>query len=136
LSSDLARLKSEVERYEGPGHFSQLCAFLAESGGNYELSLEHVLHKDYPSALSTLSLLRPDVLWALLRMRPWTSVYGRVSKYFQTERMRRVWTFSSMYMGMSPYRAPGTYSLLQYSETVHGIGYPRGGFQAVCKPNR
>ena len=33
-----------------------------------------------------------------------------------------------MYMGMSPYDAPGTYNLLQYTELAEGIWYPIGGF--------
>jgi phytoene desaturase (3,4-didehydrolycopene-forming) len=46
--------------------------------------------------------------------------------------MRRVFTFGSMYMGMSPFDAPGTYSLLQYTELAEGIWYPKGGFHKVC----
>ena len=38
-----------------------------------------------------------------------------------------------MYMGMSPYEAPGTYSLLQYTELAEGIWYPRGGFHKVVE---
>lgn len=36
-----------------------------------------------------------------------------------------------MYLGSSPFEAPGTYSLLQWTETVEGIWYPRGGFHQV-----
>jgi phytoene desaturase (3,4-didehydrolycopene-forming) len=36
-----------------------------------------------------------------------------------------------MYMGMSPFDAPGTYSLLQYTELAEGIWYPVGGFHVV-----
>lgn len=38
-----------------------------------------------------------------------------------------------MYMGMSPFDAPGTYSLLQYTELAEGIWYPKGGFHKVGK---
>lgn len=38
-----------------------------------------------------------------------------------------------MYLGMSPFDAPGTYSLLQWTETVEGIFYPRGGFHKVVE---
>ncbi|KAF3938082.1 hypothetical protein ABW19_dt0205141 [Dactylella cylindrospora] len=38
-----------------------------------------------------------------------------------------------MYMGMSPYVAPGLYSLLQYTELVEGIWYPEGGFHKVVE---
>jgi phytoene desaturase (3,4-didehydrolycopene-forming) len=36
-----------------------------------------------------------------------------------------------MDMGMSSFDAPGTYSLLQYTELAEGIWYPVGGFHAV-----
>ena len=36
-------------------------------------------------------------------------------------------------MGMSPYEAPGTYSLLQYTELAEGIWYPKGGFHVVVE---
>jgi phytoene desaturase (3,4-didehydrolycopene-forming) len=36
-----------------------------------------------------------------------------------------------MYMGMSPFHAPATYSLLQYAEYAKGVWYPIGGFATV-----
>ena len=36
-----------------------------------------------------------------------------------------------MYMGMSPFDAPATYSLLQYAKMAEGIWRPRGSFHAV-----
>lgn len=50
------------------------------------------------------------------------------------DRMRRAFSFGSMYLGSSPFDAPGTYSLLQWTETVEGIWYPRGGFHKVRPP--
>lgn len=34
---------------------------------------------------------------------------------------------------MSPYDAPGTYSLLQYTELAEGVWYPRGGFHRIVE---
>lgn len=36
-----------------------------------------------------------------------------------------------MYLGMSPYAAPGIYSVLQYTELAEGVWYPRGMFHKV-----
>jgi len=38
-----------------------------------------------------------------------------------------------MYMGMSPFDAPSTYNLLQYTEIAEGIWYPIGGFNTVVQ---
>ncbi|KAK0518516.1 hypothetical protein OC842_007769 [Tilletia horrida] len=53
------------------------------------------------------------------------------SRYFKSPQIRQAATFSSMYMGMSPFHSPATYSLLQYAEYAKGIHYPIGGFHAV-----
>lgn len=130
LSSDLAVMKREIERWEGPEGYTRYLAFLRESGRHYDLSVTHVLLKNFTSLAS---MLRPSFLRHLLVLHPFESIWTRASKYFWTERLRRVFTFGSMYMGMSPFEAPGTYSLLQYTELAEGIWYPVGGFHRVVQ---
>jgi phytoene desaturase (3,4-didehydrolycopene-forming) len=128
LSTDQAQMKREIERWEGKDGFTRYLDFLKEAHTHYELSITHVLNKNYPSLFS---MLRPSFIRQTLNLHPFDSLYSRASRYFWTERLRRVFTFGSMYMGMSPYDAPGTYSLLQYTELAEGIWYPEGGFNRV-----
>lgn len=92
--------------------------------------MTHVLKENFTSLWS---MLRPTFLVRVWSLHPFESIYGRATRYFWTERLRRVFTFGSMYMGMSPFDAPGTYSLLQYTELAEGIWYPRGGFHRVME---
>lgn len=128
LSTDLARMKTEIEKWEGKAGFERYLGFLQEAHRHYELSVTHVLRRNFTSLLS---MARPSFLRHLIALHPFESVYSRASIYFWTERLRRVFTFGSMYMGMSPFDAPGTYSLLQYTELAEGIWYPKGGFHSV-----
>lgn len=128
LSTDLSVMKEEVERFEGKAGFERYLSFLQESHRHYEASVVHVLKKNFPTLLS---MARPSFLRHLLDLHPFESIYSRATNYFRTERLRRVFTFASMYMGMSPFDAPGTYSLLQYTELAEGIWYPIGGFHKV-----
>ncbi|KAI6837245.1 Phytoene [Hortaea werneckii] len=130
LSSDLAAMKTEVEKWEGNEGFERYLDFLRESGRHYELSVEHVLLKNFESLAG---MLRWSFLKHLLTLHPFESIWTRAGKFFWTERLRRVFTFGSMYMGMSPFDAPGTYSLLQYTELAEGIWYPVGGFHRVVQ---
>ncbi|EME38954.1 hypothetical protein DOTSEDRAFT_75604 [Dothistroma septosporum NZE10] len=130
LSSDLAVMKGEVEKWEGKGGYERYLEFLQESHRHYELSVAHVLLRNF---YSLTSMLRPEFLRHLVQLHPFESIWTRASKYFWTERLRRVFTFGSMYMGMSPFDAPGTYSLLQYTELAEGIWYPMGGFHKVVE---
>ncbi|KAF3904169.1 hypothetical protein AA313_de0206998 [Arthrobotrys entomopaga] len=130
LSSDLSRMKPEIERWEGKDGFERYLGFLAEGHRHYEFSMKQALRKNFPSIFS---MLRPVLLKDIMRMFVFTSLYTRASAYFWTDRLRRCFTFASMYMGMSPYKAPALYSLLQYTELVEGIWYPQGGFHKVVE---
>ena len=130
LSTDVSRMKQEVEKWEDKDGFSRYLNFLREAHEHYEISVTEVLRKNFTSLLS---MTRPSFLRHLLALHPFESIYSRASKYFWTERLRRVFTFGSMYMGMSPFDAPGTYSLLQYTELAEGIWYPKGGFHKVIE---
>lgn len=124
----MAVMKQEIEAYEGKDGFERYLAWLQEAHRHYEISVREVLHKNFTSIFN---LLRPSFVVYLFKLHPFTSIYSRASRYFWTDRLRRVFTFGSMYMGMSPMASPGTYSLLQYTELAEGIWYPKGGFHAI-----
>ncbi|PQE22892.1 Phytoene desaturase protein [Rutstroemia sp. NJR-2017a BBW] len=128
LSTDTSVMKREIEKWEGKDGFERYLQWMEEAHRHYEVSVREVLHKNFTSIFN---LLRPSFLAHLFDLHPFESIYSRAAKYFWTERLRRVFTFGSMYMGMSPFDAPGTYSLLQYTELAEGIWYPVGGFHAV-----
>ncbi|KAL9941809.1 phytoene dehydrogenase AL-1 [Verticillium nonalfalfae] len=127
-SSDLATMKVEVERWEGKEGFARYLSWMREAHTHYEVSVTDVLHRNFTSLFN---LARPSLLKRVVALHPLESIYARASRYFWTERLRRVFTFAVMYMGMSPFDAPATYSLLQYTEFAEGIWYPRGGFHAI-----
>lgn len=50
---------------------------------------------------------------------------------FRSEKLRAALSFQDLYVGLSPYRSPAVFSLLQALEFDRMIYYPRGGFRAV-----
>ncbi|KAL8279066.1 hypothetical protein RQP46_008524 [Phenoliferia psychrophenolica] len=106
LSTDMAKMKVEVEKFEGEKGFEGFLGFMQEAHRHYELSLEHVLNANFTSLWS---MLRPGFLSKLHVLHPFESV------------------------GMSPYDSLGTYSLLQYTELAEGIWYPIGGFHRIVE---
>lgn len=127
-SSDLASMRNEIERWEGPDGFERWVSWLQEGHRHYEISVREVLKKNF---MNFWDMARPDFLRKILDMHPFESIWARAGRYFYTERLRRVFTFATMYMGMSPFDAPATYSLLQYTEFAEGIWYPKGGFHTI-----
>ncbi|KAK0568485.1 hypothetical protein OC861_001890 [Tilletia horrida] len=137
LTSDLAVMGPQLEELERPygnkDPLGSFLAFLSEAGVHYEESVKHVLKRDWSVPLWQIATrweLYP-MLWRTSVLHVWTNLYGRARHYFKSPTIRQAATFSSMYMGMSPFHAPATYSLLQYAEYAKGIHYPIGGFHAV-----
>lgn len=130
LSSDMVKMKAEVEKWEGPEGFENFLAFMKEAHYHYEASVSMVLKQNFESIwqLLTLHNLKEAINLHILH-----KIYTRASKYFKTDRLRRAFTFQTMYMGMSPFDAPATYNLLQYTELAEGIWYPVGGFNTVVQ---
>lgn len=122
-------MKREIERWEGKEGFERYLKWMGEAHRHYELSVREVLKRNFTGLLN---MARWSFLRHVLELHPFESIYSRASRYFWSERLRRVFTFGSMYMGMSPFDAPGTYSLLQYTELAEGIWYPIGGVSEGC----
>ena len=129
-STDERIMKQEIERYEGKDGFKRYLQWKAEAHEHYETSLKFVLRKNFTSIFQ---LAGPRFVWNGLGLHPLESIWSRTTRYFQSNRLRMVFTFATMYMGMSPFDAPSTYSLLQYTELAEGIWYPKGGFQKVLQ---
>jgi phytoene desaturase len=56
-----------------------------------------------------------------------------MSVYFDNPRLKAAFTFQDMYMGLSPFEAPATFSLMPYTELAHGVWYPKGGMYSIVE---
>ncbi|OBK33149.1 phytoene dehydrogenase [Mycobacterium sp. 1245111.1] len=79
---------------------------------------------------SPLSLVNPQLarLTALGGFRKWDTMVGR---YISDPRLRRVFTFQSLYAGVAPRKALAVYAVIAYMDTISGVWFPRGGVRAL-----
>jgi phytoene desaturase len=59
------------------------------------------------------------------------SLYGVLSRYFDDPDTRIAFTFQAKYIGMSPWTAPGTFSIISYIEHGGGIYHITGGLNRL-----
>ncbi|KAJ2994144.1 hypothetical protein HDV02_001841 [Globomyces sp. JEL0801] len=94
-----------------------------------------IMSTDLTILKSQLEAIEPGSFYNFLGLLKESHIHYETS-IIKSDLLRQAFTFQSMYMGMSPYDAPATYSLLQYTEFadvdfVEGIWYPIGGFQSI-----
>lgn len=78
-------------------------------------------------------LLKPGMLKLLPILAPWRSLDDELRQYFSDERIRLGFSFQSKYLGMSPFRCPGLFSILSFLEYEYGVFHPIGGCGAITR---
>ncbi len=129
LTSDLIAMREQLEAIE-PGSFARFLAFVAEGRRHYELSLRYFVGRNFRSLAEYFS---PANLPLIFKLKALQKHASNTSRYFRDRRLLAAFSFQNMYLGVSPYDAPATYSLLQYAELVEGVWYPRGGMYRVIE---
>jgi len=82
---------------------------------------------DSPLDLLTPNLARLAAIGGFRRLAP------KVEEYLKDPRTQRVFSFQSMYAGLSPYDALAIYAVIAYMDSVAGVFAPKGGMHAVPK---
>jgi phytoene desaturase len=123
LTPDLAMMHSQLEAME-PGSFHAFLRYLDEGHRHFALAMPYLAERPAPTLLQAGS---PRMLLSLLRTKVLTPHYRNVGHYFSDPRLKSAFTFQDMYLSLSPYEAPATFSLLPYTEFAHGVWFSMGG---------
>jgi phytoene desaturase len=78
-------------------------------------------------------LLRAGVLGPLLRARPLSTVATAVAAHFESDKLRRAFSFQTLYLGTRPDATPAAYLMIPFVEAALGVWYPRGGVHAIAR---
>lgn len=111
----------EADKY--PGLIKDLKAL-------YEASIPNFVRKNFYSPLDFSS---PKQLRMVLQHKMIANLASRVDKYADDPRLKMLYSFQTMYLGLSPYDAPWVYAVLTYMEYGEGIWYPKGGMVEICQ---
>eukprot|EP00850_Spirogloea_muscicola_P008130 SM000042S15397 [mRNA] locus=s42:729144:733456:+ [translate_table: standard] len=131
LLYDVQRMAEQLERIE-PGCSSAYLRFLANAREALVKGTENFIERDFRSFWDYANL--PRLLPLLSKLSPFELLgqhHARMATYFKDPRLQALFTFQDLYVGLTPYSAPGVFSLLAATEITDGVWYPVGGFQKI-----
>lgn len=129
LTSDMKSMQEQLERFEA-GSFQGLMRYMTEGHRHYTLGMERLVNRDFRKASEFFNLRNIPLAYQL---KPFANHYRNMSAYFDDPRLKAAFTFQDVYMGLSPFEAPATFSMMPYTELAHGVWYPRGGMYSVVE---
>jgi phytoene desaturase len=103
---------------------------MKEGGQHYQLGMEKLVNRDFRAASDFFTFSNLSMLF---RLKPLVNHYRNMSAYFTDPRLKSAFTFQDVYMGLSPFEAPATFSMMSYTELAHGVFYPKGGMFSVAE---
>ncbi len=125
---NVARMVDQIERLSGRHEAERYGKLLGDLAELYRISIPNFVRRNYNSMLDLAS---PKALGMVLQHHMLENLAKRIERYVEDPRLRMLFTFQTMYLGLSPYDAPWVYGVLTYMEYGEGIWYPMGGMARI-----
>lgn len=129
LTSDMKSLQEQLETFEH-GSFEGFLRYMDEGYRHYHLGIEKLVRPDFRKASDFFKLSNLPLIH---QVKPLVKHYANMSHYFDDPRLKSAFSFQDVYMGLSPFEAPATFSMMPYTELAHGVWYPKGGMYSVVE---
>lgn len=127
VSSDLEENYRLFERLE-QGAGERLRAYLAQAEYEYNVAVNEFLFREYRTIFDFFNR-RTMIEGRKLHVMENLAKYTR--RYFQDDRLRKVLSYSMVFLGGSPSNTPALYSILSHVDFNLGVWYPMGGMGVV-----
>ncbi len=128
LTGNLPSMVANVEAIE-PGAGRKYLNFLGAAEHLSRVTRKAIVERPYQG---WGDLANPSVLVSLLRARPLGSVASMVAEHFASARLRRAFSFQTLYLGTRPEVAPAAYVMIPFVEAALGVWYPEGGIHQIA----
>ena len=126
---NVARMVRQIERLSGREDAENYTVMLGEMAALYRDAIPNFVRRNWDSPLQAL---RPRHLRTVLKRRMLGNLYSGIARSMKDDRLRMLFSFQTMYLGLSPFEAPWVYAVLTYMEYGEGIWYPKGGLVEIA----
>ncbi|HEV7453621.1 MAG TPA: phytoene desaturase family protein [Candidatus Saccharimonadales bacterium] len=113
-----------------PGAGKQLQKYLDRARRTYETAVHDFSYKNYDRAGDLIGV---KSLQALRDIPLLSSMHHHVARHFRDPRLQKILLYPSVFLGVSPYKAPALYSMLSHADFTQGVYYPMGGMYSLTE---
>lgn len=129
LTSDMNAMREQLESIEA-GSYHGFLRYLEEGHRHYHIATDRLVDRDFRRAKDFFNFGNLPLVY---QVKPLVRHYAHMARYFDDPRLKAAFTFQDVYMGLSPFEAPATFSMMSYTELAHGVWYPAGGMYSIVE---
>jgi len=127
--SDQVAMAEQIEAQFGKSEAEGFRRLMLDLKAMYDEAIPLFVRRNYDSPVDFGSA---QGLSAVVRHGMLGNFAKRVARYVRDPRLRMLFSFQTMYLGLSPFSAPWVYATLTYMEYGEGIWYPEGGIAEIA----
>ncbi len=124
-------MTEEIRRFAGAKEANNFGRFVDWLTELYNVETPAFIDRNFDSILDMARPIAPGL--KLLKLGGFAKQHNLVAKYFKDPRLQKIFSFQTMYAGLSPFKALGAYAVITYMDTVAGVYFPEGGMHAVSR---
>jgi 1-hydroxycarotenoid 3,4-desaturase len=132
LFADQKRSMEAIGDFAGAGEAARYGTFCRDSRRIYEILEKPFLRASRPSMRGLIAADRFRGLTQLPQIKPFSSMWSALSRYFHDPRLRQLFARYATYCGSSPFMAPATLMLVAHVERA-GVWSIDGGMHGLAR---
>lgn len=127
---DRTEMVRRITELAGPEEAARYPKLIDDLASLYKDAIPNFVEKNFYSPLDFFGVKQ---LGLVAKHKMIANLAGRIEKYVTDPRLRMLFSFQTMYLGLSPYDAPWVYAVLTYMEYGEGIWFPQGGMAEITR---
>ncbi len=124
-------MTEEIRRVCGAKDAAQFGTFCDWLKKLYDVEQPNFIDRNFDSVLDLAKPIMPGL--KLVGLGGFNRLHSLVAKYFDDERLHKMFSFQALYAGLAPKQALGAYAVITYMDSVLGVTFPEGGMHAVAR---
>lgn len=126
---NIAKMVTQITEMSGRKDSLGYVKLMGDLADLYRASIPNFVEKNF---YNPLDFFGGKALPLVVKHRMLGNLAKGVQRYVDDPRLQMLFSFQTMYLGLSPYDAPWVYSVLTYMEYGEGIWYPKGGMIEIA----
>ncbi len=129
VNTDLADLIKDLEA-RGEEVAQGYLRYLDETYRKYLVAKNHFIEKSFRRPRD---FYNPKTLRAGLKLKTFDSAHHAIAKFVKDEKIQKLLSFQTLYIGISPRKGPSIYTIIPMIETLYGVHYAKGGMYSYVE---
>lgn len=124
-----ADMKAEIAATCGPREAAAFGRFEDWLGDLYQAEMSQYIDRNFDGPMGLID--DPRAALRIIRLGAFDRLGRTVGRFFDDDRLRRLFTFQALYAGLAPSEALAVYAVITYMDSIQGVWFPDGGMGAI-----